>query len=128
MEVPRFLADCSRRQRRSSRVQQRGLDRDHHAGFERPLRIKGIVRHWAGIGEPRRLVAHEPHAVGEKLVVIVQLRLLQNRLGRGIDLAPFTPTRIDLKAACWVASISASRSSSSASGSPAMPMRARSPI
>ena len=30
-------------------------------------------------------MAYEPHAVGEKLIVIVQLRLLQDRFGRRID-------------------------------------------
>ena len=69
-------------------MQQRGLDRNHHTGFQRALRIKGIVRHRAGIGEPRRFMAHESHAVSEKLVVIVQFRLLQNRFGRRIDFGP----------------------------------------
>src|SRR6202040_377163 len=53
----------------AARMQQRGLDRNHHAGFERPLRVIGIVWYRAGVSQPRRLMAHEPHAVGEKLVV-----------------------------------------------------------
>src|ERR1700722_20140888 len=36
-------------------------------------------------------MADEAHAVGEKLVVIAQLRLLQNRLGRGIDFCSIDP-------------------------------------
>ena len=72
----------------AARMQQRGLDRNHHAGFERPLRVIGVIRHRPRIGEPRRLVAHQPHAMGEEFVVVVQVRFLQHRLGRRINLNP----------------------------------------
>ena len=36
-----------------------------------------------------RFVAHQPHTVGKKLVVIVQLRFLQHRIGRNVNLAAF---------------------------------------
>ena len=34
----------------AARMLQRGLHRHHHAGFERPVGTKGVVRHRAGIG------------------------------------------------------------------------------
>jgi hypothetical protein len=64
----------------------------------------------------------------QKVDVIVQLRSVQHSAGRLINLATVEPAQIGLRAACWMASTSPSRSSSSLSGSPAMPMRARSPM
>ena len=56
------------------RMHQRGLHRDHLAGFERHVGIGRRIRHRPVIGEPRRLVADQPHAVGEEFELIVVLR------------------------------------------------------
>ena len=68
-------------------MRQRGLDRDHHAGLERPLGVVVVIGHRAGGGQPRRLVAHQPHAVGEEVHVVVVLGLAHQRVGRRVDLA-----------------------------------------
>ena len=65
---------------------QRRLHRNDHAGFQRPLRIIGVVRDRTGIGQARRFVTDEPHAVGEKLVVVVRLRFSDDRFGCRINL------------------------------------------
>src|SRR5262245_31121511 len=44
----------------------RGLDRDHHAGLERAVRVVVVIGHRAICGEARRLVADEAHAVAEE--------------------------------------------------------------
>src|SRR5947207_119403 len=65
-------------------VKHRGLDRHHHAGFERPVGIVGRIG--AAVDEPRRLVADEPHAMGEKLHVFVMGRCFHHLLGPADDL------------------------------------------
>src|SRR5664280_1703325 len=58
----------------AARMQQRGLDRDHLAGFERKVGIGRRIGHRAAVGEPGRLVTDEPHAVAEEFEMIVVLR------------------------------------------------------
>src|SRR5436190_15494505 len=64
-------------------VLQRGLDRDHHAGFERPRRVVGVVTHPGG--QTRRLMAHQAHAVRQEVHVLGVPRLLDQRIAYAVD-------------------------------------------
>src|ERR1700761_6298435 len=69
----------------ATRMLQRGLDRNDHAGLERPIGIVGIVRNRTGAGEPRCFVADKPHAMRQKLDMVVQLGFMEHRVRRRID-------------------------------------------
>ena len=73
-------------------------------------------------------MADQSHAVGEEVHVVVVLGFVHQGLGRGVDHAAHGPALMGFIDARWMSSISASRSSSSASGSPWIAIRQRSPI
>src|SRR5579884_2032776 len=75
----------------TGRVHERRLDRAHHSRFERLVGIFVRIRHRPAVGQPRRLMAHEAHAVREEFEMVVVLRLLHERLGRGVDFAAPNP-------------------------------------
>ena len=52
---------------------QRGLHRHHLAGFQRNVGVVGRIRHRPAVGEPRRFVADQAHAVREEFDVVVVL-------------------------------------------------------
>ena len=110
------------------RVQQRGFHRHHHAGFQRPLGIARRIRHRPAVGEPRRLVADQPHAVGEEVDVIMVLRFRHQRPCGGVDFPPHGAGAHRLHRRALNALNFAQQSTSSASGSPWIAMRQTSPI
>ena len=65
----------------------RGLDRHHHARFERPVRVVVIVGDRAAVGQARGLVADHAHAVRQEFAVVMLAGLRQPLLGGGIDVA-----------------------------------------
>ena len=90
------------------RMQQRGFHRHHLAGFQWNVGVGRRIRHRPAIGEPRRLVADQAHAVGEEFHMIVVLRFRAQRLGGGVDVAaPSRRRLIGFIAARWMLSISA---------------------
>src|SRR5437868_9660739 len=64
----------------AGRMLQRGLDRDHHAGFEGPVRVFVGVGHRTSAGEMRRLVADETHTMRKEFHVVVVLRFRDQAL------------------------------------------------
>src|SRR5271167_4706382 len=72
-------------------MKDRRLDRQDHPFLQRQVRIIGGVWHWPGIGEPRRFVTDEPHAVSHEFERIAVRRRARQFLYRGIYVAAPRP-------------------------------------
>src|SRR6185437_14659272 len=65
----------------------RGLDRHHHARFERLVRVIVVIGHRSRGGQARGFVADQTHAMGQKFGMVALADLREPFLGGSIDVS-----------------------------------------